>query len=153
MTYKFGRARIQPNSVMWLFSFIHSFTSCQTVQVSRDRAVKKAGLSLVTQWWRIHLPMQETWIGSLSRENPACHGATKSMRRNSWSLCTYSLCPATGEAREPQLESSLHSMQLEKKAAQQQRPKESESESCVWLSVTPWTIQSMEFSRPGYWSG
>ena len=25
--------------------------------------------------------------------------------------------------------------------------------SCVWLFVTPWTIQSMEFSRPDYWSG
>ena len=25
--------------------------------------------------------------------------------------------------------------------------------SPVWLFVTPWTIQSMEFSRPEYWSG
>ena len=25
--------------------------------------------------------------------------------------------------------------------------------SCVLLFVTPWTIQSMEFSRPKYWSG
>ena len=25
--------------------------------------------------------------------------------------------------------------------------------SRVWLFVTPWTIQSMEFSRPEYWSG
>ena len=25
--------------------------------------------------------------------------------------------------------------------------------SHVWLLVTPWTIQSMEFSRPEYWSG
>ena len=25
--------------------------------------------------------------------------------------------------------------------------------SCVWLFVTPWTIQSMEFSRHEYWSG
>ena len=24
---------------------------------------------------------------------------------------------------------------------------------CVWLFVTPWTIQSIEFSRPEYWSG
>ena len=31
---------------------------------------------------------------------------------------------------------------------------ESESESCsVWLFATPWTIQSIEFSRPEYWSG
>ena len=25
--------------------------------------------------------------------------------------------------------------------------------SSVWLFTTPWTIQSMEFSRPEYWSG
>ena len=25
--------------------------------------------------------------------------------------------------------------------------------SCIWLFVTPWTIQSMEFSRPEYWVG
>ena len=25
--------------------------------------------------------------------------------------------------------------------------------SRVWLLETPWTIQSMEFSRPEYWSG
>ena len=24
--------------------------------------------------------------------------------------------------------------------------------SCVWFFATPWTIQSMEFSRPEYWS-
>ena len=26
-------------------------------------------------------------------------------------------------------------------------------ESCVRLFATPWTIQSMEFYRPEYWSG
>ena len=25
--------------------------------------------------------------------------------------------------------------------------------SRVWLFVTPWAVQSMEFSRPEYWSG
>ena len=30
---------------------------------------------------------------------------------------------------------------------------ESESETRVWLFATPWTIQSVEFSRPEYWSG
>ena len=27
------------------------------------------------------------------------------------------------------------------------------SVSYVWLFVTPWTTESMEFSRPEYWSG
>ena len=26
--------------------------------------------SQVVQWWRIHLPMQETWIPSLGQEDP-----------------------------------------------------------------------------------
>ena len=30
---------------------------------------------------------------------------------------------------------------------------ESESRSVMSDSVTPWTMQSMEFSRPEYWSG
>ena len=30
---------------------------------------------------------------------------------------------------------------------------DSESRSVVSDSATPWTIQSMEFSRPEYWSG
>ena len=25
--------------------------------------------------------------------------------------------------------------------------------NCAWLFATPWTIQSLEFSRPEYWSG
>ena len=30
---------------------------------------------------------------------------------------------------------------------------ESERRSVVSDSATPWTVQSMEFSRPEYWSG
>ena len=35
--------------------------------------------SLVVQWLRIHLPMQETRDQSLIWEDPTCRGATKSM--------------------------------------------------------------------------
>ena len=31
-----------------------------------------SGASLVVQWLRIHLPMQETWIQSLIWEDPTC---------------------------------------------------------------------------------
>ena len=51
------------------------------------------GTSLVVQWLRIDLPMQETWVRSLVREDPTCLGATKPMNHNCWSLCS-----ATGEA-------------------------------------------------------
>ena len=33
------------------------------------------------------------------------------------------------------------------------KPYESESHSVVSNSATPWTIQSIEFSRPEHWSG
>ena len=40
------------------------------------------GTSLVVQWLRIHLPMQETRVQALVREDPTCHGATKPVRHN-----------------------------------------------------------------------
>ena len=39
-------------------------------------------VSLVMQWFRIRLPMQETWVRSLVREDPTCRGATKPVRHN-----------------------------------------------------------------------
>ena len=33
--------------------------------------------SLVAQWLRIHLPVQETWVQALVWEDPKCRGATK----------------------------------------------------------------------------
>ena len=40
------------------------------------------GTSLVTQWLRIHLSMQGTWVRSLAWEDPTCRGATKPVRYN-----------------------------------------------------------------------
>ena len=34
-------------------------------------------VSLVAQWSRVRLPMQETWVQSLIQEDPTCHGATE----------------------------------------------------------------------------
>ena len=42
------------------------------------------GTSLVTQWLRIHLPMQGTRVRALVREGPTCPGATKPMCHNYW---------------------------------------------------------------------
>ena len=38
--------------------------------------------SLVAQWLRIRLPMQETRVRALVREDPTCHRTTKSVRHN-----------------------------------------------------------------------
>ena len=35
--------------------------------------------SLVVQWLRIYVPMQETRVQSLIWEDPTCHGATTSV--------------------------------------------------------------------------
>ena len=43
--------------------------------VSKDNAKT----SLVVQWLRIHLQMLGTWVQSLVREDPTCHGATNPM--------------------------------------------------------------------------
>ena len=40
------------------------------------------GASLVAQWLRIHLPVQETWVRALVREDPTCRGATKPVHHN-----------------------------------------------------------------------
>ena len=48
--------------------------------------IKKSitGTSLVAQWLRICLPMQETRVRSLVWEDPACHRATKPVCHNYW---------------------------------------------------------------------
>ena len=39
-------------------------------------------VSLVAQWQRMCLPMQETQVQSLIREDPTCHEATKPVDHN-----------------------------------------------------------------------
>ena len=38
---------------------------------------KPSMASLVAQWLRIPLPVQETWVRALVWEDPPCRGATK----------------------------------------------------------------------------
>ena len=38
--------------------------------------------SLVAQWLRMRLPMQETWVQALVQEDPTCCGATKPVSHN-----------------------------------------------------------------------
>ena len=113
---------------------------------------KHTGTFLVGQWLGICLPMQETHVWSLGREDPTCCGATKPRHPNYGSPCTLGsmthscwalmqpplkpmcphvcLCPQQKElqlqeAHTPQLESILCSLQLEKAHRQQWRPAQS----------------------------
>ena len=38
--------------------------------------------TLVVQWIEIHLSVQGTWVQSLVREDPTCHGAMKPVRHD-----------------------------------------------------------------------
>ena len=44
--------------------------------------IRKRRASLVAQWLRICLPMQETRVRALVWEDPTCHGATKPVSHN-----------------------------------------------------------------------
>ena len=46
--------------------------------------LKWFSMRAVASWYRIHLPLQETWIGSLIWEDPTCCGSTKPERHNYW---------------------------------------------------------------------
>ena len=52
-----------------------------TTEQNKEKRMKKIEdrASLVAQWLRIHLPMQGTQVRALAREDPTCHGATKSV--------------------------------------------------------------------------
>ena len=45
-----------------------------------------AGIGLVAQWWRIHLPTQETRVQSLSWEDPTCGRAMKPVDHSYWAF-------------------------------------------------------------------
>ena len=68
------------------------------------------------------------WRQGLWRGNS---GETRSC---GWALLKYDLCP-------------------DKRRRLGHKQEKWKSLSRVWLFVTPWTIRSMEFSRPQYWSG
>ena len=102
--------------------------------------------SLVPQWYRICLPVQEMRVQFLIQENPTCHGAAKPLHHNYLSLCSRAQklhllgqLATTTEAHEPQnpcsttreakairnctlqRESSLQSPLTREKPVQQQR--------------------------------
>ena len=53
------------------------------VNVQKDLGSKcSACTSLVVQWLRICLPVQEAWVPSLVPEDPTCLRATKAMLHN-----------------------------------------------------------------------
>ena len=60
------------------------FFNSQMGKINSLTFVQKKSIraSLVAQWLRIRLPMQETRVRALVREDPTCCGATKPVRHN-----------------------------------------------------------------------
>ena len=56
----------------------------RNARTSEEFKISFIGTSLVTQWLRICLPMQGTWVQSLVQEDPTCHGGTKPVPHNYW---------------------------------------------------------------------
>ena len=77
---------------------------------------------------------QETWVPSLGREDPLEEEMATHSSILAWRI------PWTEEFGGLQSVGSQSEVKWK-------------SLSHVWIFTTPWTTQSMEFSRPEYWSG
>ena len=94
--WKLTRKLLFPQSIVRLFSWNTLRNTCVSISEWAGEHgyfpllsfLKNWGTSLVVHSLRICLPMQGTEAQSLSREDPTCHGATKSEHHNSWSPCT-----------------------------------------------------------------
>ena len=91
---------------------------CVFTSLSGERILEVPGMSLVTQWLRICLPMQRARVRALAQEDPTCRGAAKTMGHNYWAH--------VHRARAPQQEKPLQwealTSQLEKVQVKQWRP-------------------------------
>ena len=83
----------------WIVHFKRvSFVVCELYLNKAEKSLIKIlssiRTSLVTQWLRIRLPMQETRVRSLVWEDPTWCGATKPVRHNYWACVPQLLKPA-----------------------------------------------------------
>ena len=88
--------------------------------------IKNCGASLVAQWLRICLLMQETRVRALVWEDPTCRGATRPVSHNYWT-CASGACALQREVtivRGPRtaMKSGPRLLQLEEALAQKRRP-------------------------------
>ena len=69
-------------SIVWItFHVTHTLQGC--LHMFYEITFKEdLGASLVAQALRIRLPMRETRVQTLVKEDPTCRGATKPMRHN-----------------------------------------------------------------------
>ena len=66
----------------WSYGILFYIYGTSYSLVSSINKKLTGGTYLVVQWLRIRLPMQQTRVRSLVREDPTCHGATKPVSHN-----------------------------------------------------------------------
>ena len=114
------------------------YLSPQKIQLNR--------ISLVVQWLRIWLPMQRTQFDPWSWKIPhalgplsPCNTTTEPACCNYWSQCIpQSPCSTKREAtvlRSPQLESSRHSLQLERALEEHERPSTVKKKKYIYIYI------------------
>ena len=99
------------NAFIWLSAHVLHDVSFLTVVVGPrlpDFVKKWAGrASLLAQWLRICLPVQETWVQSLVQEDPVCHEAAEPVGHDFWA-CAVEPASCACWARVPLLLKPAH---------------------------------------------
>ena len=76
---------INSSWIIWDFGdYVQGCFSIQIRMIESENYKMESESSLVAQWLRIHLPMQETWVQSLIWEDPKCRRAPKPMSHKYW---------------------------------------------------------------------
>ena len=63
-------------------SFTENWEECISTEPRLPSKEWHSRASLMAQWLRIRLPMQETWVRALVWEDPTCRGATRPVSHN-----------------------------------------------------------------------
>ena len=69
-------------ALLGVYNFTITHTQRQDKETTKHQTIKNDQASLVAQWLRICLPMQETLVRALVWEDPTCRGATRPVSHN-----------------------------------------------------------------------
>ena len=74
-------------------TYLNIIKAKSTANIILNAEKLKAWASLVVQWLRICLPMQETQVQALVWEDPTCRGATRPVSHNYWACVSGAYAP------------------------------------------------------------
>ena len=96
-------------------------------------------VSLVSQWYRMHLPMQETWVPSLIWKNSTCLRATNPRHPRAFSCCSAAREATTARnLLEPARNTTTTLLAATReKPTQQRRPSTAKKKSSTYKEAVP----------------